>query len=63
MIVATINKGATITVNNVSYTVIGSRSMRVKYFYIVRDSSGRKYSLKRNDLIEGQKTGSVKVIG
>ena len=59
--ISTIRKGYTLTVNGDVYLVAGSRLLRGRQFYIVKDTHGRKCSIKREQVLSGQQDGSVSV--
>lgn len=60
-IVSTIRVGHTIITEDNAYLVIGSMQMRGRYSYTARDKSGRKVSLGREDVLQGQRDGLVKI--
>ena len=60
-IVARISKGHQFTLEFVDYTVIGSQQIRGTYLYIVRDeSTGQKQSIRRENMLDWQKDGTLK---
>ena len=59
--IATVRKGHVIKVNGTAYTVMGSRSLRGRQFYIVRDANGVKQSISRAEVLNGQRDGTVQV--
>lgn len=62
MLVTTIRKGYKVVTGNTGYVVIGSRSLRGTYYYILaRAFDGKKFSMERKFLIEAQKNGDAKV--
>ena len=60
-VVARVFKGHRIQIGGSVFDVLGSRQIRGNYFYILRAQSGEKRSIRRADVIEGQKSGEVRV--
>ena len=65
--IATIRRGHRVVVANDQITresefeVVGSRSLRGKYLYILRDVHGRKFSMSRETVMLGQQDGTIRV--
>ena len=60
-IVARISKGHQFTLECVEYTVIGSQQIRGVYLYIVRNgATGQKQSIRRENMLDWQKDGTLK---
>jgi len=60
-IVSRISKGHQFTLECVEYTVIGSQQIRGVYLYIVRnESTGQKQSIRRENMLDWQKDGTLK---
>lgn len=59
--VATIRKGYAVTVEGKPWRVIGSRSLRKVYFYILQDANGKRASINRNTLLTMQHEGTATV--
>ena len=60
-IVSRISKGHRFTLECVKYTVIGSQQIIGTYLYIVRnESTGQKQSIRRENMLDWQKDGTLK---
>jgi hypothetical protein len=61
MIVATIRKGYTLNILGNDWLVVGNRSLRGIYCYVVRGVNGELRSIKRTDLLEAQRENRCSV--
>lgn len=62
-VIARISKGHRFTLECVEYEVIGSQQIRGEYYYIVRNqNTGQKQSIKRENMLDWQKDGSLKFV-
>ena len=61
-IVSTIRAGHIIKTEDNRFMVEGSMSIRGRYVYLVKDQSGRKVSLGREDVLQAQREGSAQVL-
>lgn len=61
-IVATIRPGYTIKTEVGNYLVCASQKFRTGYKYICKDATGRKVSIDREDVLQGQREGVVSVV-
>ena len=61
--ITTIYKGYRITAHGKEWEVIGSRSLRGNYRYILIDANGKQASIKRSEVIKGQELGTITVTG
>ncbi len=61
-IVSQIRIGHRIKTDAATYTVLGSMKMRGGYCYIARDeATGRKISIRRDDLLQAQRDGDATI--
>lgn len=61
-IIATLSPGMHISIEGKEHQVLGSMKVRKSYFYILKDKNGLRTRLNRNDFLEYQKDGTIKVL-
>jgi hypothetical protein len=54
--------GWIVSVNNKELEIIGTRKLRAKQYYILKDTNNKKLSIERHEFLEQYNNGTIKYI-
>ena len=61
-IVSRVHIGHVIRTESDAFTVVGFSNLRGRYRYTVKDATGARHSISRDDLMQAQREGSAHVV-